>query len=346
MASRIDLPEWAREAIEGGSVGWRIRSRSRAGQAEVVQEGATKDQVFGLFRRKYGSERIARWFVPDSVCLALRPDPGQRDYDRIVEDFFDNAAVDYDSVVQSNPLDRGLRAASLALLRQVFRTEDRVLELGAGTGLETIPLAQMGVRVVAVDISRKMLEQLTAKARKAGVENRITTRWQSASRLVSVLHEEGPGRFDGAFSTFGALNCEPHWETIVPVLGSLLRPKAPLVLAAWNRLNLLEMAAYAAALKPRRALARLNSPVPPGFSRFAIPVYPHTVREFVRRFSPAFAVEAVLGLPVFLPPYDLARRLPRMSRLYPILDSVDSKFRERFPLNRLGDHFVLVLRRR
>lgn len=54
-----------------------------------------------------------------------------------------------------------------------IRPGERVLDFGCGDGLLSIPLAQMGCTVVACDYSQGMLEQLTLRAREAGVEDRI-----------------------------------------------------------------------------------------------------------------------------------------------------------------------------
>src|SRR5439155_1418000 len=90
-----------------------------------------------------------------------------------------------------------------------LRSGDRVLELGCGTGLETIPLAEAGVEILALDISRQMLHELNRKARAASIADRIETRRGPISDLSEIANDLVPGSFDGAFSHFGALNCEP-----------------------------------------------------------------------------------------------------------------------------------------
>jgi ubiquinone/menaquinone biosynthesis C-methylase UbiE len=58
-----------------------------------------------------------------------------------------------------------------ARLPELFAGAGRVLEIGAGTGIFTIPIARHCREVVAVDISRNMLGLLEKKAAGEGVTN-------------------------------------------------------------------------------------------------------------------------------------------------------------------------------
>lgn len=62
----------------------------------------------------------------------------------------------------------------------------RALDVGAGTGRATLPLAEAGLRVLAVDPSAAMLERLRANAERAGVGDRVTLREAALEDLDPV----------------------------------------------------------------------------------------------------------------------------------------------------------------
>src|SRR5207245_9861747 len=109
-----------------------------------------------------------------------------------------------------------------------------VLELGRGTSRGTIPLAEAGVSVVDVDISAKMLAELDRKARATSLGNLIATRKGAISQLSNILRDFGPASFDGAFSHFGAIDCEPDLAGPPETLHRLIEPDGSISLAMLN----------------------------------------------------------------------------------------------------------------
>lgn len=74
----------------------------------------------------------------------------------------------------------------------------RVLDVGAGTGGHALRLAKAGVKVDAVDISQPLLDVLARKAKAKGLEDKVKLHHMDMTR------ELPPGKFDAAFSMFGA----------------------------------------------------------------------------------------------------------------------------------------------
>lgn len=80
-------------------------------------------------------------------------------------------------------------------LKEALRAEGGVLELGAGSGRVTIPLARSGVRVTAVDLSPAMLARLESRLSEESpeVQERVTvlqadmTKLDLESRFALIL---------------------------------------------------------------------------------------------------------------------------------------------------------------
>lgn len=91
-----------------------------------------------------------------------------------VELFYNGLAETYDqeqfnsTVALSRNKEQNLFLARIA---ELFAGADRVLEIGAGTGIFTLTIAGHCREVLAVDISRNMLAVLEEKARTAGITN-------------------------------------------------------------------------------------------------------------------------------------------------------------------------------
>jgi ubiquinone/menaquinone biosynthesis C-methylase UbiE len=263
---------------------------------------------------------------------------------------FDQAAGTYDEVYQGNAMMAWMRTESLGVLSEVFRPGGHLLEIGCGTGEEALALGRRGHRVVATDISPAMIDVARAKAQKTKGQAEIEWRVLPGGCLPALVEDYGEGAFDGAYASFGALNCEPHLEEAVAGLVCLLRPGAPFVCSVMNRWCAWEMMWGLAHLRPGEAFRRLR----PGWTgaglagpdgRLEVPTRYYALQELVQAFSPHFRVRLVRGLPVVLPPPYLARLWGRFPRVFVRLESVERMVRDRFPFNRLGDHALVVLER-
>lgn len=348
LAPAEPSPAWASVLMEANpSLYWRIDDKHYLGVARTISDPRELASVRRRFEAVFGEATVRRWYGSNLHGFVLEPLGTDRiDYAILVERYFDALSEGYDRVVQENPFDSRLRELTGVILSSAFKSGELVLEIGAGTGLETLPLARRGIHVVATDISQSMLEKLSKKARDEGLDGLVTTRRLRAADLSSILQEFGPASFDGAFSDFGALNCEPVLGGIPAVIAQLLRGRGRVILAVWNRVCLFEIIAFLVTARPRRAFSRFLDPVPVGSSRFGVPVFAQSVSKFVRVFSPYFRLERTVGLPVFLPPYDFASRAVRYQGLISILESVDKRLAGHAPFSRLGDHFVMELRKK
>jgi SAM-dependent methyltransferase len=86
--------------------------------------------------------------------------------------------------IASRRKNRGRRDTLLEFVKQGLKPEDIVLDIGAGTGRWTIPLAGVVSRVTAVEPSKAMSDILISNAVEAGVAGKIKLipdTWESAT---------------------------------------------------------------------------------------------------------------------------------------------------------------------
>ncbi|KAF3932142.1 hypothetical protein ABW20_dc0107873 [Dactylellina cionopaga] len=94
----------------------------------------------------------------------------------------------------------------------ISSTSPVVIELGSGTGRNTLKLAKLGARVIAVDNSKGMLDKLKEKTVDANLEDRVEVYTQdlttfpngedgNVSDLKQALDRNYGGRVDGVIST-------------------------------------------------------------------------------------------------------------------------------------------------
>jgi SAM-dependent methyltransferase len=349
LVARSRSAQWPIELLRSGRAEMALPTGGARGIPRLVSDRSEQERVLGLFREKYGPDRFAQWYDHPARVLRVTMDAGAEDstngldhYYGWLESEFDNVAGDYDRHITGNRMNRLLRDRSLAWLMPRFKGSERLLEIGCGSGMETLPLLRAGHRIVAVDISEQMLATVRTKAEREGLDGRLETRHLRARDLERLVLEFGPNSFDGAYSTYGALNCEPDLHPISDALYRLLKPRSAFVAGVYNRWCLFEIAGYTASLQVGRAFGRRKNPVLVGGSRFCVDVYAYSVGDVRHLFRPGFSTERVEGVPVLLPPSDLTGYAEKFARHFDWLAGWDARVGVRWPFSSLGDHFLLT----
>lgn len=113
----------------------------------------------------------------------------------------------YMKVLESAPerYDRGMRLLTLGRLERVrndiaarLLPGTRVLDLGCGTGVLTVQLAQKGCQVTGVDISPSMLAQAARRVRQGSLQEEVVLRELGVVDLDTAFED---GSFDAVVST-------------------------------------------------------------------------------------------------------------------------------------------------
>ena len=170
---------------------------------------------------------------------------------------FDALAASYDDAFTTTPLGRTLRRRVFRHLDAAFAPGSRVLEIGCGTGEDAVHLAGRGVAVAATDASAKMVAVARRKVEARRLGALVTVEEVPAEALGARLEALG-APFDGAFSSFGALNCVADLAALGATLARAVAPGVPLVLVVMGPVVPWEWGLHLARLAPGKAFRRLR----------------------------------------------------------------------------------------
>jgi SAM-dependent methyltransferase len=257
---------------------------------------------------------------------------------------FDSVAADYDGPRGNNDLIQDMRSEMWRWLGATFTPGGRLIDLGCGTGLDAVHLAGLGFRITATDWSPLMVERTAVRAAAQHVTDRVRAINVGAHELERL---DETGAYDGAYSNLGPLNCVPDLGHVSRECARVLRAGGKLLFTVIGRYCPWEVAHYLRRGRWARAKVRFaRDAVPVGMNNHTIWTRYYAPREFYRAFEPHFTLEHYRGLCVFAPPPYLAGVRDRHPRLHQRLWRLDRRV-SGWPLIRgMGDHFLIVMKKR
>jgi len=257
---------------------------------------------------------------------------------------FDSVAADYDGPRGNNALIQDMRTEMWRVLDETFESGSHLIDLGCGTGLDAVRMARLGHHVTATDWSPRMIERTRGRAEQEQLTNRIQALTVGAHELSRLPGEE---EFNGAYSNLGALNCVPNLEQMAAECARLLKPRGALVFTVIGRLCPWEIGHYARRRNWRRIGVRFaRGMVPVNMNKRVVWTRYYLPREFHRVFARHFSLESYRGICVFAPPPYLTQFRERHARAYERLWRLDRLVAASPVLRNVGDHFLMVMRKR
>jgi SAM-dependent methyltransferase len=261
---------------------------------------------------------------------------------------FDSVAADYDGARGNNALVQQMRSEMWRWLDATYPPASRLIDLGCGTGLDAIRMAELGHQVTATDWSPQMVERTQDRATRANVAGRVRALALGAHELHRLDADgKNDAAYDGAYSDLGPLNCVPDLAALSRECARLLRPGGLLVFTVIGRICPWEIAHYLVRRRWQRVKVRFaRGFVPVGMNQHTIWTRYYGPREFYRFFAPQFALTHLRGLCVFAPPPYLTAVRDKHPRLYERLWRLDRRVAG-WPLIRaMGDHFLIIMKKR
>jgi ubiquinone/menaquinone biosynthesis C-methylase UbiE len=199
---------------------------------------------------------------------------------------FNVLAENYDAVWTNTAIGTQQRMAVWRRIDLLFSKNDRVLDLGCGTGVDAQHLKANGVEPYGIDSSAAMVQ----KARTRGID----------AHHHPIEHLETLQlKCDGAISNFGALNCVRSMPATASALAQCIRRGGYFALCVMGRLCLWETAYFLARAKLRKALRRFSSQTT---SSLGVDVFYPSKRAILSAFGPYFRLIDMVGVGLFVPP--------------------------------------------
>ncbi len=272
------------------------------------------------------------------------PRPSTPEQLRATQDAFDSVAADYDGPRGNNELIQDMRREMWAWLDATLPAAGRLVDIGCGTGLDAVRMAHLGHHVTATDWSPRMVERTHDRAAREGVAQRVRPVAAGAQELAAL---DGDGTYDGAYSNLGPLNCVPDLGAVAHQCARLLKSRGALVFTVVGRVCPWEIAYYGARGQWARARVRFASGVVPvGMNKRTIWTRYYGPREFYRAFAGQFTLEHYRGLCLFAPPPYLTSIRARHPGTYRRLWQLDRRIAGWPLLRGMGDHFLMIMRKR
>src|SRR6185437_14658791 len=223
----------ARESSPPGSSVRKSRScrepdhgpQSRIGTANRRRDGSCN----GYLRVRPGRKpcnrfaRRSRAHIENALMATSRYCASSLDDTRAA---FDSVAANYDGPRGNNDLIQDMRREMWRWLDASFPRKSHLIDLGCGTGLDAVRMAECGHEVLATDWSPRMVERTQGRAAAAGVTDRVRAAAIGGQELERI---EGRSLFDGVYSNLGPLNCLPDLTAVSRECARLVRPGGRLV---------------------------------------------------------------------------------------------------------------------
>ncbi|MGH7107266.1 MAG: class I SAM-dependent methyltransferase [Acetobacteraceae bacterium] len=248
---------------------------------------------------------------------------------------FDELARDYDANFTASALGRALREIVWSRLERTFGSCGTVLELGCGTGEDAVWLAGRGVRVLASDVSARMIQIARRKAESAGCADRIEFRCVPMQDLRGGLEHRS---FDGVLSDFGAINCVRDLASLVADVSALVRPGGRLLWVVMGRYVPWEWIWYLSRGEWTKAWRRTSCQ---GVPWRGVTVYYPTPAAVIRQLRPAFRIDRLTPLGLALPPSYAGAWLDRSGVALALLKALETVGRRSSALAWLSDHYII-----
>lgn len=256
----------------------------------------------------------------------------------LVTEAFTRQSSNYDQYEEGNHILKWMRQQVRNHALEFLKPGDKILELNSGTGIDAEFFAEKGFRIHCTDLSDGMVDQMNKKFSSEKYSDKVTIQQCSFIELDKV----GDKKFDFIFSNFGGLNCIPDLNEVTKIFPSLLNNKGKVCLVIMPPVCPWEIVQCVRG-KFKFAFRRLNkNGTLANIEGIIFTTFYFTPGDVMKALGKNFKLQKLEGLAVFTPIPQMTNFSKKFPRLIKALNKLDEKFAGLFPLNRIGDHFILT----
>ena len=257
---------------------------------------------------------------------------------------FDTIASSYDTSFTNSIIGTAQREIVWKYLdKSLSQKKMNILELNSGTGEDALRFANKGHKVIATDISEKMLEIIREKIYESDLSSQIQTQHLDINEIQKRYFEEP---IDLVFSNFGGMNCISFKEmnNLSSVLCRLLKPNGRLIMIIMPKYCLWETKYFLLKLNLKKAFRRFsdNGSIAK-LNQVELRTFYYSPGQIKRIFRKYFDIMAIKPIGFFVPPSYLEKFFATKKKTFSFLQRSENWITNQSYLAGFSDHFLIDL---
>jgi ubiquinone/menaquinone biosynthesis C-methylase UbiE len=255
-----------------------------------------------------------------------------------VNNAFTRQSIYYDDYDEQNPTLLWMRQQVRKHALKYLRTNDKILELNSGTGLDAEFFAKKGFSVHCTDLSDGMIEQMKKKFTSGEFSDKITIHQCSFTELDKIENR----KFDFIFSNFGGLNCISDLRESTKFFPSLLNENGRVCLVVlppvcpWELIQLFRGKIKFAFRRFKKGGTMAN------VEGVKFKTYYFSAKNVLRSLGNDFKLIKLEGLAVLTPIPQMEKIPKKFPTLAKFLNKMDEGISGVYPFNQIGDHLIVT----
>jgi ubiquinone/menaquinone biosynthesis C-methylase UbiE len=263
--------------------------------------------------------------------------------EEMVSTAFSGQSSVFDTLTTTNPMEVIYRDIIREHVVQLIKQEQKMLELNCGTGLDATYFATKGLVVHAIDNSDGMLQEFNKKLEDSPLKERISFQKCSFNELnLGVNHMN----FDHVFSNFGGLNCAEDLQAVIKQVNTYVKTGGMVHFVMINPVCLWELLVILKG-KYKFALRRLTKKGVKShlYGGHYFLTYYYPLSYIKKAFGQNYKIEKIRGVGCVIPPTYNNYFPEKYPKLFETLRSIESKVNTFWPFNRIGDLYIITLKK-